>query len=119
MTKFRIIFSNPWLLLLLIPAIGLTLLSYFRMNKRYRFTRNHVTSVVLHLVIMVLSIAVLAGIVFGYSIPNNDNEIIILVDASYSTSDSADDVDDFIRDVIDSCDTMFDLGIVTFGYDQV
>ena len=119
MTRFRIIFSNPWLLLLLIPAIGLTLLSYFRMNKRYRFTRNHVTSVVLHLVIMVLSIAVLAGIVFGYSIPNNDNEIIILVDASYSTSDSADDVDDFIRDVIDSCDTMFDLGIVTFGYDQV
>ena len=120
MTKFRIIFSHPWLLLLLIPAIGLTLLSYFRMNKRYRFTRNHVTSIVLHLVIMVLSIAVLAGIIFGYSIPNNDNEIILLVDASYSTSsDSQDDVDEFVRDVIDSCDTMFDLGIVTFGYTQV
>lgn len=119
MTKFRIIFSNPWLLLLLIPAIGLTLLSYFRMNKKYRRTRNHITSIVLHLVIMVLSISVLAGIVFGYSIPNNDNEIILLVDSSYSTSDSAEDVDDFVKDVIDSCESMFELGIVTFGFDQV
>ncbi|MBQ9796609.1 MAG: VWA domain-containing protein [Clostridia bacterium] len=119
MTNFKIIFSNPWLLLLLIPAIGLTLLTYFRMNKRYRFTRNHITSIVLHMVIMVLSIAVLAGMIFGYSIPNNDNEIILLVDASYSTSDSEDEVDEFIRDVIDSTDTMFELGIVTFGFDQV
>ena len=119
MTNFKIIFSNPWLLLLLIPAIGLTLLTYFRMNKRYRCTRNHITSIVLHLVIMVLSIAVLAGMIVGYSIPNYDNEIILLVDASYSTSDSENDVDEFIRDVIDSTDTMFELGIVTFGFDQV
>jgi hypothetical protein len=68
---------------------------------------------------MVLSIAVLAGIAFGYNIPNNDNEIILLVDASYSTSDSQDDVDDFIKEVIDNSDSMFDLGIVTFGYNQV
>ena len=119
MTKFRIIFSNPWLLLLLIPAVGLTLWSYFRMSKRYRCTRNHITSIVLHLTIMVLSISVLAGLVFEYSIPNNDNEIIILVDASYSTDDSEDEVDEFVLDVIDSTDSMFELGIVTFGYNQV
>jgi Mg-chelatase subunit ChlD len=120
MTNLRINFSNPWLLLLLIPAVALTLFSYFRLNKRYRFTRNHIVSIVLHLVVMVLAITLLAGIVFGYSLPNNDNEIILLVDASYSTSsDSQDEVDDFIRDVIAESDSMFELGIVTFGYDQV
>ena len=115
MTNFSIIFANPWLLLLLIPAVGLTLLSYFKLNKRYRRTRNHITSIVLHLIVMVLSIAVLAGIAFGYNIPNNDNEIILLVDASYSTSDSQDDVDDFIKEVIDNSDSMFDLGISSPG----
>ena len=120
MTKFSINFQNPWLLLLLIPAVALTLLSYFMHNKRYRCTRNHIVSIVLHLVVMVLSITLLAAITFGYSVPNNDNEIILLVDASYSTSsDSQDDVDDFIQDVISECDSMFDLGIVTFGYNQV
>jgi len=119
MTNLRIIFSNPWWLLLLIPAVGLTLLTYFRMNKRYRRTRNHITSIVLHLVIMVLSISVLAGMIFAYNIPNNDNEIILLVDASYSTSDSDAEVDEFIQEVIASSDSMFKLGIVTFGYDQV
>ena len=120
MTNFSINFWNPWLLLLLIPAFGLTLFSYFRLNKRYRFTRNRIVSMVLHLVIMVFSIAVLAGMTFSYYVKNTENEVILLVDASYSTSeDSEDDIDEFIQDVIDSSNESFKLGIVTFGYDQV
>ena len=122
MTNFSINFSNPWLLLLLIPAIALPIFSYFRLGKRYRFTRNRITSIVLHIIVMVLSISVLAGLTFSYFLPNKDNEVILLVDASYSNREDADegeDVDGFIKSVIDTAGERFKLGIVTFGYDQV
>ncbi|MBQ8408596.1 MAG: VWA domain-containing protein [Clostridia bacterium] len=120
MSNFRINFSHPWLLLLLIPAVAFTLLSYFKLGKRYRCTRNRIVSMVLHLTVMLLAITILAGITFSYFKPNTENEVILLVDASYSTSeDSQDEIDDFIKAVIDNTDSKFKLGIVTFGYNQV
>ena len=97
MTNFSIKFSNPWLLLLLIPAFLLTFIPYFRMNKRYRGTRNRIVSMVLHLIIMTLAISLLAGITFEYDMPNDENEVILLVDASYSGSKLEDEKDSFIR----------------------
>ena len=120
MTNFQINFEYPWFLLLLIPAIALPLISYFKLNKRYRFTRNRIASLVLHLIVTVLSIAVLTGLSFSYFLPNTDNEVILLVDASYSNAeDSQKDTDDFIKEVVATTDSKFKLGIVTFGYDQV
>ncbi len=119
MTNFSINFTNPWLLLLLIPAGLLTLIPYFRLNKRYRCTRNRIVSIVLHLIIMVLSISVLAGMTFEYDIPNTENEVMLVVDTSFSSDKTENEKDDFIRSVIDNADNMFKLGIVTFGYDQV
>ena len=80
MQNFRIDFTNPWLLLLIVPAILLTLLPYFRMNKKYRRTRNRIISMSLHVTAMVMAIALLAGISFKYELPNEKNEIILLVD---------------------------------------
>ena len=119
MSNFCIKFSNPWFLLLLIPAVGLALLPYFRMNKRYRNTRNRITSIVLHILVMTLSIAVLAGMTFEYDTPNKENEVILLVDTSDSGKENIDDKNDFVKSIIDNADSMFKLGIVTFGYDQV
>lgn len=84
MTNFQIEFAHPWLLLLIIPALFFALFPYFRMQKRYRKTRNRITSIVLHLMVMVLSITVLSGINFKYEVPNTQNEIILLVDSSFS-----------------------------------
>ena len=119
MTNFNINFVNAWWLLLLIPAFGLTLFSYFRLHKRYRCTRNRIVSMVLHLVIMVLSVALLAGVTAEYDVPNTETEVIILVDSSFTMDDSDAEADGFIKDVINKCDSMYKLGIVKFGYDQV
>ena len=119
MTNFSVNFTNAWWLLLLIPAVVLTLISYFSLNKRYRFTRNRIASITLHLVIMFLSIALLAGLTFEYFTPNTETEVILLVDTSFTTDDSEEDIDDFVKSVIDNCDSMYKLGVVKFGYDQV
>ena len=79
----KIIFSSsPWWLLLLIPAVVLTLLPYLKLAKRYRRTRNRIGSVVLHLIIMLLATLTLAGMQVHYETPNDENEIIVLVDVS-------------------------------------
>ncbi len=119
MTSFEIAFSNPYLLLLLIPAIGVPLFLYFRIAKKYRRTRNRITSLVLHLVIMVLSVAVLSGMTFDYSVPNSENEVLLLVDVSFSGTQSSRDKNEFVKSVLDASSASFKVGVVTFGYGQV
>jgi hypothetical protein len=120
MDNFSIQFTSPWLLLLLIPAVIFTLIPYFRASKRYRKTRNRITSIVLHLCVMTLAIALLAGMTFHYTIPNEKNEIILLVDVSDTEETAADARDSFVETVLqDSSYDGYNVGIVTFGFDQV
>lgn len=118
MSNFRIEFSNPWLLLLLIPAVALALIPYFRIAKRYRRTRNRVISIVLHCLVMLLCISLLAGISFRYTVVNAENQIILLVDASYSNADEKEAKDQFIKSVVDTGGSDYSIGIVKFGFDQ-
>lgn len=121
MTNFTFEFAYPWsawLLFLLIPAVAFTLIPYFLLNKKYRRTRNRITSIVLHLIIMVLSICVLSGMTFAYDVPNESNEVILLVDVSFSGEEAEDQRNEFIQDAIAASEEGFKLGIVTFGYDQ-
>ncbi len=120
MDNFRIVFTNSaWLLLLLIPAIGFTLLSYFRLAKRYRKTRNRITSMILHMLVMILSIATLSGMVFHYEVPNEKNEILLVVDVSDTEETSSEARDKFVKRVLDDGRYgNYKVGVVTFGYDQ-
>ena len=119
MQNFRFNYTHPWLLLLLIPAIALTLIPYFRAAKKYRKTRNRILSMVFHSLAMLLAINLLAGLTFTYEKPNLENELIILVDGSDSSSENADAKDDFIRSVVSITDGKFRVGIVKFGHTQV
>ncbi|MBP3422852.1 MAG: VWA domain-containing protein [Clostridia bacterium] len=117
----KIIFTeSPWWLLLLIPAVILTLIPYFKLAKRYRRTRNRIGSIVLHLTIMVLSILTLAGFQIHYEIPNDENEIIVLVDVSDTEEQSKVKRDRFVELVLeDSRYDNYKVGVVTFGFDQI
>ena len=119
MLNFKITFEQPWLLLLLIPAIFFALLPYFLSPKKYRRTRNRITSIVLHSVALVLSILVLTGIKFQYDVPNTETEVILLVDKSDSNSKSNTLKDEFVAEVLKNTQSSFKIGVVTFGYDQV
>ena len=119
MQNFRIHFAHPWLLLLLIPAIALTLFPYFKANKKYRKTRNRILSMVFHGLAITLAILLLAGISFRYEKPNLENELIILVDNTDSNEESADAKSDFVESLISISDGKYRLGVVKFGHGQV
>ena len=116
---FGIHFDNPWLLLLLIPAVVFTLIPYFRLSKKYRRTRNRITSIVLHLLVMLFSITLLAGIEFWYLEPNKQNEIILLVDVSETEKTQTEKRDEFVETVLsDGRYGNYNIAVVTFGFDQ-
>lgn len=119
MRNLTIYFAYPWLLLLIIPAIALTLIPYFFLSKKYRKTRNRICSIVIHCLIMVLAISVLAGIEFRYQVPNEENEVLFLVDVSDTQESVAETRDGFLKTAID--DGRYDgfkVGVVTFGFNQ-
>ncbi len=121
MSNFRIDFVNsPWLLLLLIPALFLTFFPYFRMARRYRRTRNRIVSIILHVIIMVLSISVLAGLRISFELPNAENELVILVDSSFSDGDDETEQDkaNFIYNVVEANQGRSKVAVVRFAYDQ-
>lgn len=119
MNGFSISFSNPWLLFLIIPAVALTLIPYFRLSKKYRKTRNRIVSMILHTTIMVLCITVLSGIRFNFYTPNEKNEVILLVDVSESETVSRDAINGFVdKALLCGKDSNARMGVVTFGFDQ-
>ena len=119
MSEFSIRFSvSPWLLLLLIPALAVPLILHFRMKKEYRRKRNRVTALVLHCLAITLSIFALAGIYFSWELPNERNELVILVDSSFSAGSLKERADKFVYEILDLNDGRCKTSIVTFGYDQ-
>lgn len=118
MFNLKINCIHPWLWLLLIPAVALALFTYFKTAKKYRRTRNRIVSLVMHLVVTVLCVAVLANITLEYEVYNSENEIILVVDNSYSTEQQKNAKDEYVAEVINMTDPhSFKIGIVSFGCD--
>lgn len=118
MIKFT--FSHPWLLLVFLFGAGMTLFLYLRLSKKYRRTRNRVTSIVLHIIVLALAVLTMAGMLINVSIPNKDNQIILLVDVSDTCENSAEQRNEFIETVLRMAQyDGYSIGIVTFGFDQV
>ncbi len=119
MFNLRMICQYPWLWLLLIPVFAVTFFTYFRINKKYRRTRNRIISVVLHLIVSVMCVAALVNVQFTYEVYNSKNEIMILVDNSYSTKEEKDVRDQFVRDTVLTADPRaYKIGIMSFGVDS-
>ena len=119
MLNFQVNYTHPWWLLLIPLAVICTLVPYFKLNKRYRCTRNRISSIVLHLLASVLAINLLAGISFSYELPNEGNEVILLVDVTDSNVTTREEKDNFILSVLGLCEEDCKVGIVKFGFDQV
>ncbi|MCD8207013.1 MAG: VWA domain-containing protein, partial [Bacteroidales bacterium] len=120
MSNFTLNFTHPWLLLLLIPAVALLIFAMLRVPRKYRNSRQRVVSVVLEAIVFLCAILALAGFSFSYVLGNPENEVILLVDVTDSMEDSAENRDNYIRELLEiGAEDGCTMGIVTFGYTQV
>lgn len=118
MTNLEINFSvSPWLLLLIIPAIALVVTAFF-VGKRRKVTINRIVAAILQSIVFVLCIFAATGINITYDEDNVQNELVILVDNSFTTRNTQTEINDFIHDVLVVNNGLSQISIVTFGYDQ-
>lgn len=117
MSNFRIYFVHPWLLLLIIPLMLLTLWPVMRLPKVRRFTPNRKISLILHSVIIVLLVALLADM----TVYRDRDEIntIILADLSASTEDSYDAISTYVEEIAASAGEKNRIGVVTYAKDSL
>lgn len=113
MSSFRIYLAHPWLLLLLIPLAILTFWPVMRLPKTRRFTINRTISLCLHLVILLLLPALLAGMTV-YREKENVNTIL-LVDLSASTEESYAPICSFVEELSSTANGKQQVGVVTFA----
>jgi hypothetical protein len=105
----------PWLLLLLIPAIGLALWPYLRMHPKKRRTRNRIVSLALHISMVSLAVLVLSGFTYDEVKLSIKDEVVILVDGSFSNQESAGRIDQMVADIVNENAGEYDIGVVVFG----
>ena len=105
-------FSNPWLLLIALPLVFLTVLTFLRLSKTRR-TKKYLVSVILRCIAFVLIVAMLAGM--SSISATDDVSIIVLADLSDSTLTVRSDMEDFVQELVESVDSDIEIGLVAFA----
>lgn len=119
MSSIRLDFNYPWLLLLIIPAVILALIPHLKLNKHRRRTRNRITSLVFHIIILVFSVLLLAGTTIKVDNSLKKNDVIFLVDVSDSSKKVKNQMDEYLEDVINNYHYENKIGFVGFGNGQI
>ncbi len=106
-------FDNAWLLLIAIPLLCLILIPYFVAIRRDNRSRSVITSLVLHLLIVVLVTLSLAGMMVTTVV--TQTEVYIVADVSYSSHRNLDKIDEYIEDVCADLPANTKVGVICFG----
>ncbi len=115
MTDFRFEIGNPWLLLVLIPALVLGIIPFFRLHKKRRRASKHIIPFIIHMVLVFLLATTLSGMrIVETTTAPVDSTVIFVVDVSESNQAMIDKMDEFIGQMV--AESANAEGEVTFGY---
>jgi Ca-activated chloride channel homolog len=117
--NISISFVYPWLLFVVIPLVLLAIWPYFKLPVKYRKSRNRITSMVFHLIIIVLLTIVLSGMKVHNNYVSRKSDIIILIDQSASQMDNQDAINTFLNSVAEQLPDDYRIGIMEFGKDTI
>ena len=62
MTEYSLDIARPWLLLVIIPALILGIIPFFKLHKKRRKATKHIIPFIIHMILIVLLTSLLAGI---------------------------------------------------------
>ena len=112
----NISFDNPYWLLLAIPMIIALLVPYFISVSRDNKSRGWVSSLIIHIVIILSVSLAAAGLV--HTTVKTRTKVYVVADVSYSSNRNLDQIDEYIRQIEKSLPQKSYMGIVVFGKDS-
>lgn len=115
MSNTKILFDNPWVFILLIPAIIIALIPFLKLNKQSRRSKNRIPSMILHIMVLFLITLVFSGMKIQKNNVIKDENTILLVDISDSSLNSKEKIDIYIENILKDYDHNKKVGIVVFA----
>ena len=117
MSNIDVAVERPLLFLILIPALLLGIIPFLRLNKRRRTSIKHLVPFILHLSLVFILSALLAGITVTETTDERlSTKVVFVVDVSDSNRENTPEMDKFMRDIIEHSDSDKDsFGLVLFA----
>ena len=112
--------DRPYLFFLLIPAVILAIIPFFRLNKKRRFALKHIVPLIVHLLIIALLTTLVTGIKFVKTTSyTQGTQIMVVADVSDSNRDMQTEMNAYINSLYANADENTEIGVMLFSSDQV
>ena len=108
-------FDNPLLLIIGIPLLLITVISFIIAIRKDNKTINNVISLVIHVLICILVVLSFAKTTYEKVI--TETNIFVLADVSYSSNKNLDLIDEYIKDIEENAPKNSKIGVITFAKD--
>ncbi len=108
-------FDNPYWLLIAIPLIAAVLIPFFISASKDNRTKGWITSLIIHIVIIVSIALSAAGLV--HTTVMTRTKVYVVADLSYSSERNLDKIDEYIKQIEDNLPSKSMMGVICFGKD--
>ena len=108
-------FDNPYWLFIAIPLIAAVLIPFFISVSKDNRTKGWITSLIIHIVIIVSIALSAAGLV--HTTVMTRTKVYVVADVSYSSERNLDKIDEYIKQIEDNLPSKSMMGVICFGKD--
>ena len=112
--------GRPWLALVMIPAVALAIVPFFRLHKSRRYSMKHMVPLFIHIIILAIATMLITDIhaVQTQKAPE-ETQIVVVVDMSDSNSPMKDEMNAYIKDLHANKSSKTEIAVVVFGDDHI
>ena len=101
MTEFNFEIARPWLLLIVVPALILGIIPFFKLHKKRRKATKHIIPFIIHMILVVLLSSLLGGFrITETTTAPTDTNIVFVVDVSKSNDVMKDEMNELMHDIV-------------------
>ncbi len=112
--------TYPLLFLVMIPALVLAIIPFFRLHKSRRYNVKHIVPLFIHIFILAIACTLITQIkIIETTTAPEDTQIIVVADMSDSNSSMKDKMNAYIKDLQESADESTEIGVVVFANDHI
>lgn len=122
--KFNVNLDRPILLLLIVPALVLGIIPFFRLHKNRRMASKHIIPFIIHLLVVSILATMISGVrITEIDATPTDTNVIVVADMSESNAPMRAKMEEYINSLYDKGSELTDetikIGVVAFAKGQI